>query len=561
MWLIDASTLSLKPFYGGDIPNYAILSHTWGDDEVSFQEFAEVDKTQNAGITSKAGYHKIVATCEHALQDGHSYVWIDTCCVNKASSAELTEAINSMFGWYQHSQICYVFLSDFELNIPDISSLPIEFNAAFRQCRWFTRGWCLQELLAPRHVRFLSRKWQTVGTKSLLGRLISNITGIPEAVLSTPPRKEIWDCPIADRISWIAKRQTTRIEDMSYSLLGILEVNMPMLYGEGPAAFTRLQGEVIRKHNDLSIFSWAGEATPSGFLPVLAATPSSFIGQSTTNYSRVSLGNILNTQFSLTNQGVFFPNAKLQYQNAVPGYRHQYLLDLSYMSRRSHRRYLPLQKVGPGLFIRLCDSTERQKAFRKMFVTPPFDEDVCILHNLTNPILRQLSLWERYAVRLRWKPWEKAGQRFWHIRTAEPRSSWDLAANQFLLETTPVPYLYVEFVPGNYETNPDLKYFVLEIQVGNEQSRNPAIMSIRIISAETWLGLNRTLLGWRGRGKVLHTAQTAESSSRISLVGYDILMSVQLVTEKSRLPYHHVYLDWKVAATEEKTSACKTVLS
>jgi hypothetical protein len=157
----------------------------------------------------------------------------------------------------------------------------------------------------------LNRKWQTVGTKSLLGRPISNITGIPETVLSTPPRKEIWDCPIADRISWIAKRQTTRIEDMSYSLLVILEVNMPMLYGEGPAAFTRLQAEVIRKHNDLSIFSWAGEAIPSGFLPVLAATPSSFIGQSMTDHSRVSLGNILNTQFSLTNQGVFFPNAKL----------------------------------------------------------------------------------------------------------------------------------------------------------------------------------------------------------------------------------------------------------
>ncbi|KIW29225.1 uncharacterized protein PV07_05050 [Cladophialophora immunda] len=273
MWLINASTLSLEHFYGDDIPAYAILSHTWGEGEMSFREFTQI---QNVGTTSKAGYRKIAATCELALKDGCPYVWVDTVCIDKASSAELTEAINSMFGWYRRSQICYAYLSDFTLDIADVSPRPALFEDDFRKCRWFTRGWCLQELLAPRHLQFLNQQWQEIGTKSMLSRLISDITGVPEAVLVMPPEKEIHEYPIAARISWIAKRRTTRIEDISYSLLGILGVNMPMLYGEGPMAFIRLQEEVIRKFNDLSIFAWTGEATASGFMPILSASPSSF---------------------------------------------------------------------------------------------------------------------------------------------------------------------------------------------------------------------------------------------------------------------------------------------
>ncbi|CZR67541.1 uncharacterized protein PAC_17440 [Phialocephala subalpina] len=134
-----------------------------------------------------------------------------------------------------------------------------------------------RKLLAPRHVRFFNQKWQEIGAKSSLGRLISDITGVPEAVLLVPPKKKIQEFPIAARISWIAKRHTTRIEDMSYSLLGILNINMPMLYGEGQKAFLRLQEEIIKKYNDLSIFAWNGAATASGFMPILAASPASFV--------------------------------------------------------------------------------------------------------------------------------------------------------------------------------------------------------------------------------------------------------------------------------------------
>jgi hypothetical protein len=105
MWLINTSTLSLELYYGDGIPPYAILSHTWGDDEVSFQEFTQASETKNDRITTKAGYRKIVATCEQAMNDGYRYAWVDTCCIDKTSSAELTEAINSMFGWYRQSQV------------------------------------------------------------------------------------------------------------------------------------------------------------------------------------------------------------------------------------------------------------------------------------------------------------------------------------------------------------------------------------------------------------------------------------------------------------------------
>jgi len=204
MWLINTSTLSLELFYGDEIPAYAILSHTWGDgemSEMSFQEFQQLSETKNDRIMSKAGYRKITAACDMALKNGYCYAWVDTCCIDKTSSAELTEAINSMFGWYRQSQVCYVYLSDFVLDTADIPSQQNQFEASFRQCRWFTRGWCLQELLAPQQLRFFNRGWQEIGEKSSLSRLISNITKIPEAVLLVPPRQNIQEFPVAARIS------------------------------------------------------------------------------------------------------------------------------------------------------------------------------------------------------------------------------------------------------------------------------------------------------------------------------------------------------------------------
>jgi hypothetical protein len=544
----------LESFSKDKIPPYAILSHTWGggeDDEVTYKDI--IDRTGS----NKPGFQKLMFCVNQAKADGLDHFWVDTCCIDKASSAELTEAINSMFGWYQRSQICYAYLSDFTLDLASVSLQQALVEVHFRECRWFTRGWCLQELLAPRHLQFFNQQWQEIGTKSMLSRLISDITGVPEAILVTPSKKEIQDFPIAARISWIAKRQTTRIEDMSYSLLGILQVNIPMLYGEGPMAFIRLQEEVIRRYNDLSIFAWTGEATASGFIPILAATPSSFVqNPSAQSGSRESsqLGSKLGTQFSLTNQGVFFPNAKLQYQGAVQGYRHHYLLDLNYRDPSTHGRggklrYILLQKIGPGLFIRIHAAQARLRAFQTQFVTAPFNEPACILNNLSESLIRRLSLWERYAVRLRWKPWEKSGRRFWHIRAAHPRTNWDLPANQFLLEMASERHMHAEFVPGNYESNPDFKHFVLVIQVGDDMKRDPLMVSVRIVSTDIWQRLNTTMFGFQGKEalaiEALQSTKGGGTFDHISLVGYDISVSVQLVREPGELPYHHVYLDWK----------------
>lgn len=567
MWLINTSTLSLELCYGDKIPAYAILSHTWGDGEISFQDFTQLTETKDDRIKSKAGYGKIAATCNMARIDGYRYAWVDTCCIDKTSSAELTEAINSMFDWYRRSTVCYVYLNDFLLDAADVSSQQERFDADFRQCRWFSRGWCLQELLAPRHLRFFNQKWQEIGRKSSMSRMISDITGVPEAVLLVPPKKDIQEFPIAARISWIAKRYTTRIEDMSYSLLGILNVNMPMLYGEGQGAFLRLQEEIIKKYNDLSIFAWNGEATASGFMPVLASSPTSFVINSIDHQRKdygSQLGERLRTQFSLTNQGVFFPSAKLQYQVAIPGYRHHYILNLNYQDpsfqgRGGNRRYILLQKIGPGLFVRLHDPPARLKAFQKTVPTGAFFEPVCILNNSLGSMIPQLILWERYAVRLRWKPWEKFGRRYWHIRAVQPRESWDLAANQFLLEMAYERHMHIEFVPGNYESNPSFKYFVLVIQVGDRNLRDPSMISVRIATADIWEGINVPMSGFRKKEaltlEMLPSAEDTVDSGHISLVGYDILVSVRLVTDPNEQPYHLVYLDWETTTSVSVTNA------
>jgi len=158
---------SLTNHLASDVPPYAILSHTWGEDdeEVTFQ-----DLTQGVG-KSKAGYGKIRFCGKQAVRDGLQYVWIDTCCIDKSSSSELAEALNSMFRWYCDAAQCYVYLSD----VPCDS----RWKSAFWKSRWFTRGWTLQELLAPRSVQFFSGEGKLLGDKDSLGQEVREITGIP----------------------------------------------------------------------------------------------------------------------------------------------------------------------------------------------------------------------------------------------------------------------------------------------------------------------------------------------------------------------------------------------
>ncbi|KAH9207879.1 hypothetical protein DL95DRAFT_481880 [Leptodontidium sp. 2 PMI_412] len=217
-------------------PAYAILSHTWIDgQEVTYQDLI------NGAGNSKSGYDKIKFCGEQATRDGLQHFWVDTCCIDKSDADELATAINSMFRWYRNAKKCYVYLAD--VTIPgcgaDVQTCQYLWEAAFRESRWFSRGWTLQELIAPAIVEFFSKEGKRLGDKQSLETLIQDITGIPIQALRGNPFS---DFNITERIRWAERRQTTREEDIVYCLLGLCEVSMPPLYGEGEeVARKRLQ--------------------------------------------------------------------------------------------------------------------------------------------------------------------------------------------------------------------------------------------------------------------------------------------------------------------------------
>ncbi|KAK0737732.1 heterokaryon incompatibility protein-domain-containing protein [Schizothecium vesticola] len=280
MRLLEVRRQRLEYFVGDDVPPYAILSHTWGKDEVLFEHIRDAPPT----LMEMDGWKKVHYTCTQARLDGYDYVWIDTCCIDKSSSAELSEAINSMFKWYLKAAICYAYLSDVNDTVPE---------ARFEDSRWFTRGWTLQELIAPSNVIFYDSAWKHITSRQGLSAAqfsaIQRVTNLPEAILRRD--EELFPCqtemakyssghdyqaqscrqcsrredslPVldsyifAERMSWAAKRETTRVEDRAYSLLGLFGVSMPLLYGEGGRAFLRLQEEILKQSNDQSVLVFA----------------------------------------------------------------------------------------------------------------------------------------------------------------------------------------------------------------------------------------------------------------------------------------------------------------
>ncbi|KAH6647910.1 heterokaryon incompatibility protein-domain-containing protein [Truncatella angustata] len=246
MRLLDARTLEFKEFFGKPTPRYAILSHTWGNDEVSYQDMI--------------GYHKrkqIRNCAQVACGKGINYVWIDTCCIDKSSSSELQEAINSMFCWYTNASLCCTYLADVEQSIRCSETAAAE-NPGFRCSRWFKRGWTLQELLAPSMDIFFNRTWGEIGTRDTLSEVISDITAIERRYLKGYVAIH---APISQRMLWLSGCETTRKDDIAYCALGIFDINMPLLYGEGKRAFFRLQQEILRGSNDASIFTWGFTGT------------------------------------------------------------------------------------------------------------------------------------------------------------------------------------------------------------------------------------------------------------------------------------------------------------
>ncbi|KFY05904.1 hypothetical protein V492_08238, partial [Pseudogymnoascus sp. VKM F-4246] len=336
MWLINSKTLELEEIWDEIEKEYAILSHRWEDGEVSFQDMQNLTLASN-----KKGFGKIQKSCEQAIKDGYSYVWADTCCINKESSAELSEAINSMFRWYKASAVCYAFLSDVHSNTPGGGTMTPDIGSS----KWFTRGWTLQELIAPRHLVFYDQQWEFLGTKQTLSKLLSDQTQIDEAILNGEP---LSNRTIAQRMSWASHRVTTRIEDTAYCLLGIFDVNMPMLYGEGKRAFLRLQEEIIKRSDDYTIFAWSIRLDDQPGL--LADSPAAFAGCQHVQSITARKGN---NPFTITNRGL---SIKLM---ATPFAVDTYVVALNCVNGQLVTDGSPVDSYRLGIFLRRLDEDDQ----------------------------------------------------------------------------------------------------------------------------------------------------------------------------------------------------------
>ncbi|KAI5985002.1 heterokaryon incompatibility protein-domain-containing protein, partial [Pisolithus marmoratus] len=255
--------------------DYAILSHRWGA-EVSYEEMVglmKMEEQERKEVMHRDGYEKIIKSCERAMKDKYKWLWIDTCCIDKRSSAELSEAINAMYRWYQNAQVCYAYLNDVDESVFPTKQ-DEKWVTSYGWPEWFMRGWTLQELIAPKQVEFFNKDWVPIGNKQRLAPTLTDITKIPRDVLAHGLAGK--RLSVAQIMSWAARRVTTREEDRAYSLMGLFDVKMPMLYGEGKNAFRRLQLKIIKGTGDHSIFAWDPRMPRTG--SVLAEDPSDFWG-------------------------------------------------------------------------------------------------------------------------------------------------------------------------------------------------------------------------------------------------------------------------------------------
>ena len=306
MRLLHTTTLEFKEFFDSEVPRYAILSHRWGDEEVGFKDIR--NRTARPGPALR----KIERCCRLAASRRLNWVWIDTCCIDKRSSAELSEAINSMFKWYERARLCLVYLSDIQIYPAELSRRDSQtrwrwlgeqgdLRRRFTNSRWFTRGWTLQELLAPRALTFFDAEWIEIGTRADLAREVSNATRIPITYSGG-----LWGkVSVAEKMSFAAHRTTSREEDIAYCLLGLFDVAMPLLYGEGAYnAFQRLQIEIMNKSSDESLFAWKSNEPASG---MLAPNPSCFADSGDIIISSRLSKRVFRRPFTMSNIGLEFP--------------------------------------------------------------------------------------------------------------------------------------------------------------------------------------------------------------------------------------------------------------
>ncbi|KAK6216244.1 hypothetical protein LQW54_003633 [Pestalotiopsis sp. IQ-011] len=262
-------------------PEYAILSHTWisPKDEITYQDFKQRKSDIENDIFKQKGWAKLRRYCDRAARDGWEWAWMDTCCIDKTNPADTQEAINAMFRWYQNAGTCYAYLDDVDVdkvvdcpkfdlddiagrdNVADPASFPhLALKTFLIKAKWFTRGWTLQELLAPPYLVFVDQAWRRIGTRESWADEIKQASRIEARHLTNFSPTDFISCSIAMRFSWASSRFTTVEEDETYSLLGLFGISLPLIYGEGRwRAFNRLQRELITVYNDDSIFAWKFE--------------------------------------------------------------------------------------------------------------------------------------------------------------------------------------------------------------------------------------------------------------------------------------------------------------
>ncbi|KAL1861658.1 hypothetical protein Daus18300_008774 [Diaporthe australafricana] len=271
MRALDSTTFELASFdshsefkqKGG----YAVLSHRWNDTEITFEQFGgHMDALRAAGNTplESPQQEKIRGACQIARAKGIKWMWIDSCCINKSKGSELTKALNSMFEWYHDANLCVTYLPDITRKGGSTSREDF-INEAGHPSVWFSRGWTLQELLAPGHLEFFDKNWDLIGKRAELAEKIEECTQIQSRYLKGDKRGEFMDACIATKFSWLAGRQTKHVEDMAYSMLGSFGVKMEPIYGEGWGAFTRLQRVLLLSDSmDESLFAWKMPQADSG---------------------------------------------------------------------------------------------------------------------------------------------------------------------------------------------------------------------------------------------------------------------------------------------------------
>ena len=542
MRLINTRTLRLEEFFG-TIPEYAILSHTWGREEVTFEEFS-----QGQG-TTKPGYDKITAACRKARNHGIDYCWVDTCCIAKSSSAELSEAINSMFNWYKQAKTCYVFL--FDLDSADVNTdgtnddTAMSITARLARCRWYTRGWCLQELIAPKELRFYDRNWKYIGTKSSLTQSIFDITGIDHDVLEDSSR--LFVAPIARRMSWASKRETTRVEDMAYSLLGIFDVNMPMLYGEGKKAFIRLQEEIIKKSNDLSIFAWTPDSQMGDYLDMFASSPAFFDGCHDV-VTTSQTGHVLpQIQFSISNRGLLFVGAGIRFlelgtARELPGYG----LSLGCLNRKGDtddRKALFLNKIGAGLYVRMNAYEHIDELARRLCRPWIMEKEIYILPKVTADLHPIFSSCHRSSFELRIAKNLTVGG-------FGPIEAYDIPQTRFLTQGDSSFAAYLKMYVGK---SVDLKREPFFVTLGFRSSVTEPFVSL--VHADVWsrYDIQEGVLEWI----VLRATEKQESISgghELNLA--TVKVTASLHTRESRgFPVHIVVLSLKPHVKDQESTA------